>query len=349
MKNPFKLLIVDDSKLMRRILNRVFEKTEDITVVGEAGNGIEALKLVPVLNPDVILMDINMPVMDGLTALKHIMIKSPVPTVMCSTLTKEGAAVTFDALKYGAVDFIHKPSKLHDTNLKTQQENIIKKVIQAAQMEIEAIKLIKKSNVKPVAARDKLKCEYVFAVGSSAGEYATLLKIIPHLRSDIPVAFITVIYAEPGFVNAFVRYLNFYSSIKVKKVINGLPVKGGVCYITAGTEPVSLNSDNGKIYLQVNPVKDYTDNSSIDFLMSSVAKTMKNRSCGMILSGTGHDGTKGLTEIIKAGGASVVQSPQNCMCREMPESAIDKCKIQLIVSDTKIPEKINAAFTKSRR
>lgn len=143
MKEPIRLLIVDDSRLIRRAICSVFETDDTVQVAGEAENGAEALEMIPRVDPSVVTLDINMPVMDGLTALKHIMIKSPKPTVMFSTLTQEGADVTFDALKYGAIDFIPKPSSLHGADLEKQHRNIVRKVTLAAMVEIEGIRYLR--------------------------------------------------------------------------------------------------------------------------------------------------------------------------------------------------------------
>ena len=143
MKNPIRLLIVDDSRLIRRAICNVFEADDTVQVAGEAKNGAEALEMIPRVDPSVVTLDINMPVMDGLTALKHIMIKSPKPTVMFSTLTQEGADVTFDALKYGAIDFIPKPSTLHGADIEKQHRNIIRKVTLASGVEIEGVRYLR--------------------------------------------------------------------------------------------------------------------------------------------------------------------------------------------------------------
>ena len=130
-----KVLVVDDSALIRGAIRRIFEESIKLEVIGEASNGAEALDLIPRLNPDVVTLDVNMPVMDGLTTLKHMMIKTPKPAVMISTLTREGASVTFDALKYGAVDFIPKPSQVNGKGLEAQHEKIIRKVSMASRVE----------------------------------------------------------------------------------------------------------------------------------------------------------------------------------------------------------------------
>ncbi len=139
MNEPYNLLIVDDSKMMRKAIADIFAADDRIQVAGEAADGEAALEIIPQIDPDVVTLDVNMPVMDGLTTLKHMMIETPKPTVMLSTLTLEGASVTFDALKYGAVDFVPKPSRLDDSTLAGQEETVVRKVALAAQVEIKAV------------------------------------------------------------------------------------------------------------------------------------------------------------------------------------------------------------------
>ena len=343
MNDPYKLLIVDDSKLIRRAISNIFTDQENIQVVGEASNGREALEILPELNPDVVTLDINMPVMDGLTTLKHIMIKNPKPTVMLSSLTQEGASMTFDALKYGAIDFIPKPSRNNKDSLEKQGLDIIKKVNQAAEVEIESVQYIRsvpkdKSYDRPSG----IACKNLFAMGASGGGYGALLKIIPQLLPDLPAAFLVVIYAALQHVDAFAAYLDDHSFIKVKRAKDKEPIEGGVCYLCSGEEYMTVHSSGNKYNLKVNPSPFSERRGSINMLMLSIAEVMTNRAVGVILSGSGDDGAEGLGEVVRMGGRAIVQDPNCCLFREMPCAAIDKCKNTEIIPDVKIAEKINS-------
>ncbi len=127
-KDPYKLLIVDDSRIMRKAIANIFDEDDRVQVVGEAEDGAEAMEMLSQINADVVTLDVEMPIMDGLTTLKHMMVENPTPTVMISTLTHEGTSVTFDALKYGAVDFIPKPSSISGKDLQKQSREISRKV-----------------------------------------------------------------------------------------------------------------------------------------------------------------------------------------------------------------------------
>ncbi len=341
MKEPIKLLIVDDSKLMRRVISKIFESDESVKVVGEAANGKEALDMIPELNPNVITMDINMPVMDGLTTLKHVMIKYPRPVVMLSTLTQDGAAVTFDALKYGAVDFIHKPSNSQPSSLEEQCHSIIKKINMAAGVEIRDFKYLRSNPAAKKEEKKETPCKYICAMGAAEGGYSALLKIIPHLNPELPAAFLVVLYEASRNVDAFARYLDENSSIGVRRAIDGESIEAGSCYLVSGKQYVTLHSFYGEYSLAVNAAPFTTQKGGINMLMFSVAEIMKENGIGIILSGSGDDGTEGLAEIVRTGGLSVVQDTKSCLYKEMAASAMEKCKVNLVIPDSNIAAEIN--------
>lgn len=345
MSDPYKLLIVDDSKLIRRAVSNIFKAQDNFQVVGEAGNGKEALDMLAGLNPDVVTLDINMPVMDGLTTLKHIMIKSPRPTVMLSSLTQEGATETFDALKYGAIDFIPKPSRTNGDSIGEQELNIVKKIKLAAEVEIKSVQYIRsipkeKSDKRP----DGIECKSLIAMGASEGGYGALLKIIPQIIPGLPAALLVVIYADPKHVDAFAGYLDSHSFVKVRRAKEGEEIKGGVCYLCSGEEYVTVHSSDNKYNLQISPSPFAERRGSINMLMFSVAEAMGMRAAGVILSGSGEDGAEGLAEIIRAGGTAIVQVPKTCLYKEMARTAMDRCEADLVISDVKIASAINEFF-----
>ena len=345
MSDPYKLLIVDDSKLIRRAVSNIFKAQDNFQVVGEAGNGKEALDMLAGLNPDVVTLDINMPVMDGLTTLKHIMIKSPRPTVMLSSLTQEGASVTFDALKYGAIDFIPKPSRTNGDSIGEQELNIVKKIKLAAEVEIESVQYIR-SIPKEISEKrpDGIECKGLIAMGASEGGYGALLKIIPQIIPDLPAALLVVIYADSKHVDAFAGYLDSHSFVKVRRAKDGERIKGGVCYLCSGEEYVTVHSSDNKYNLQISPSPFAERRGSINMLMFSVAEAMGMRAAGVILSGSGEDGAEGLAEIIRAGGTAIVQVPKTCLYKEMARTAMDRCEADLVISDVKIASAINEFF-----
>lgn len=341
--DPVRLLIVDDSPLMRHILGNIFSGAPHVKVVGEAGNGLEALSMIPDLDPHVVTLDITMPIMDGLTALKHIMIRHPRPTVMCSTLTREGQEVTFDSLKFGAVDFIHKPSNRHTASLEGQYQTIIDKVTLAAAVDIGSFRLLRTANKplrgNPTAARPE-RLTHICAVGASEGGYGPLLKIIPALPRTLSAAILLIIHDISQNVEAFTRYLHQESAIRVQRAIDGAPVKPGVCYVAPGREYVTLEREAPGYALRVNASPFPNRRSSINMLLISLAEGMRRQAMGLILSGSGDDGAEGLREIARRGGLVMVQSPAASLYKEMPRSAIRLTSSAAILRDRQIAEAI---------
>jgi two-component system, chemotaxis family, protein-glutamate methylesterase/glutaminase len=337
-----KVLLVDDSPMIRGVIRKILENSNTLKVVGEASNGAEALDLIPRLNPDVITLDINMPVMDGLTTLKHMMIKSPKPAVMISTLTREGAFVTFDALKYGAIDFITKPSQINGKKIIEQQENIVRKVSLAANVETGEIRYLRSpAGTPPTLRAKKTVSKHIFTIGASEGGYSTLLKIVPLLRPDIPAAVLVVLYAEPVYVDAFVRYLNDHSMILVKRAKDREPLFEGTCYIASGHEYLTVEDLNGKYFLQVNPNPFPNRKGAINMLMMSVAENFGPKAVGAILSGEGDDGIEGLREILRQGGQGLVQDPKTCLYKDMVLSVLKNLRIDRVVPDREIANEFN--------
>lgn len=334
-------MIVDDSSLMRKAVRKIFEDSNKIEVLGEAANGIEALELIPERSPDVVVLDINMPEMDGITTLKHMMIQNPTPTVMLSTLTKDGAAITFDSLKYGAVDFLTKPSSLNG-NLEDQAADIIDKITLAAKVEIGAMQYIRPAaGESSAAAPESLEVKKIVTIGAAEGGYSTLLKLIPGLQADLPTAYIVSLYAATEHIDAFVRYLDNCSSLSVNRATEGAPVKSGVCYISSGEEYVTIREKNGDFLLHVSPAPFSSRRGSIDMLMLSTAELAGEKAVGVVVSGEGDDGSEGLCEITANGGTAMVQKPQSCLYREMADNAIERCAAKIVVTDTKIAAAIN--------
>jgi len=344
-QKPIRLLVVDDSRLIRAAVRRLFEIDGQVQVVGEAANGREALDLLPSLKPDVITLDINMPVMDGLSTLKHIMIKHPTPTVMFSALTREGATETFDALRFGAIDFMLKPSQSKGDDVAEQERLILQKVKIAAGVEIGAIRMLRTSHQKkqenPARSID---AEGIVVLGASEGGYGTLLKIIPQLPPDLPVAYMVILYAAPAHVAAFADYLNANSAIAVQRAIDSQPIQGGTCYLAAGSEYASLHLTGGRMTMQVNPSPFPERRGAINMLMLSVSEIMQNQTIGVVLSGKGNDGAEGSAEIRRVGGTVIMQDPRTCLFQEMVQASLRTGNADHICSDQDIASAIKTAF-----
>jgi two-component system chemotaxis response regulator CheB len=343
--SPIRVLIVDDSAVIRRSLREIFAQNEEISLVGEASNGQEALEKLHGLDPHVVILDVNMPVMDGISALKHIMISHPKPTVMLSAYTQEGAKVSFDVLRYGAVDFIPKPSQSLGISMEGQSEVIRNRVRLAAKVQVEAIRYVRPLPRQAAEVqKGPSEYKYLFALGASVGGYSAFLKIIPQLVPRVPAAFLGVLYADSRHLDAFVEYLNGYSAIRVRRARSGEPIEGGTFYLAAGDEYLTVRQDGAGLAVEVNPSPFPHHRGSINMLMLSAVEAMGNHTVGIMLSGADKDGLEGIREILRVGGTAVVQDPRSCLCKEAPARVIDNCKVDLIVSDNEMARNINEFF-----
>jgi two-component system chemotaxis response regulator CheB len=343
MKQSIKILLVDDSRLIRNALKDIFADHDDIRVVGEAANGAEALAIISDLAPDVIVLDVNMPVMDGLTTLKHMMIQHPTPTVMLSTLTTEGAAVTFDAFKFGAVDFLTKPTSLNDRDLQEQAREIVGKIRIAAGVHMASVQYIRGADRQYVGKRPPPGSppEKFIAIGAGEGGYSILLKVVPQLSPISRAAYLVVLHEEPAYVDAFVTYLDRCSQVQVRRAEENLSLVAGTCYFCSGREYATIRERNGAILLHTGSAPFDSRRGSINMLMFSLVELLGDRSVGVVLTGGGEDGAEGLHEIIAHGGIGIIEKPAHCLYREMPEKALGRSPGAMVMADNKIATALN--------
>ncbi|BBO72486.1 chemotaxis response regulator protein-glutamate methylesterase [Desulfosarcina alkanivorans] len=338
---PITVLVVDDSTVLRKIIREMFASDDQLQVVGEAEHGLKALELIPRLKPDVVTLDVNMPVMDGLTTIKHIMIKCPTPVVMFSTLTGQGSRETFDTLRYGAVDFLQKPSSLLKEDLKSQHELIISRVKNAARAGIDTVRYLRPARAaKEAKPKNGTDCSQVFAIGSSYGGYGSLLGLIPELSPDLPAAFLSVLYAAPPHVDAFARYLDEHSPLAVCRAQDGQTLAPGSCYLASVFEWVTVANTLDRLTLQVAPQRSTPPKGASDELMTSLSTTLKERASGILLSGIGDDGIAGIEQLLNGGGKVIVQDPKTCLCSDTTAMAAQKYGLPTVLPGVVMAETI---------
>jgi two-component system chemotaxis response regulator CheB len=346
-KSLYKVLVVDDSTLIRQAIVAIINASDELQVVGEAANGYEALDLMVKLKPDVVSLDIIMPLMSGLTTLKHIMICYPTPVVILSSLTQDGAAITFDALRYGAVDFIAKPSNLNGNSLQAQAQGIIQKIITAAKIKTNAIQYLRVKPKQNNAHLAQNACQKIVVLGVAEGGYGCLLKIIPRLKPHSDATYLVVFYETAAHVNGFIDYLNDYSQVTVSRLQHDTPLKTGQCYVSSGEEYVTVHGTRGHYIAHVSHAPFSSRRGSIDMLMFSVAESVGKQSLGVILTGAGTDGAEGLEEIVRVGGGAIVQAPISCPYKGMVLSALNACEAETVVADMEIAAEINYFLSNS--
>lgn len=323
-----KVLVVDDSAFMRNALVNMLNSDPEIKVIGIARDGVQAVEMTASLKPDIVTLDIDMPNMDGIEALKQIMAQNPVPVLMVSSLTTEGANATLDALDLGAIDFI--PKDLDDLSV-----NIVK----IKEILVEKIKIIGKKHIIPgprvispapiemprSSLRVSSKKTSVVTIGSSTGGPKALQTLLSKIPDNFPVPILIAQHMPPNFTGPFAERLNNLSAIDVKEAEHGEPIKTGTAYIAPGrghmgvlrkkiTETVISVSEN---------IKPYLNKPSVDALILSVLESYSGRVLGVILTGLGNDGKKGMKEIKNKGGSTVVESESSCVVYGMPKAVVD--------------------------
>ncbi|UCD35435.1 MAG: chemotaxis response regulator protein-glutamate methylesterase [Nitrospiraceae bacterium] len=323
-----RVLIVDDSAFMRNTLSSMITSDPEIEVAGIARDGIEAVEKVALLKPDIVTLDVEMPRMDGIEALKQIMAKTPVPVLMVSSLTNEGAQVTLDALDLGAVDFIPKNLSDLSINIVRIKDILISKIKAIGTKGL--IRPLKKAIAlhpsPPAQSRFSLHRRInVIAIGSSTGGPKALQGILPLLPEGFTVPIVIAQHMPPSFTGPLAERLNQLSKITVKEAEQGETIHKGVAYIAPGrghmrlirkklTETVvSISEDYGK----------YIYRPSVDALMLSVVECFSGHSLGVVLTGLGNDGTQGMKEIKNKGGRTIAESEQTCVVYGMPKAVAD--------------------------
>lgn len=340
-----KVLIVDDSALIRKILGDVLNSDEEIKVIGTARNGKEALEKIETLQPDIVTLDIEMPVMDGITTLKTIVDKHKIPVIMISSLTSKGADLTLKALNEGAVDFLPKPTNIFnmsDIEIKNQIINKIKTVFRSKYIPTKDEKETKTLE-KPKIKVQNLPKDFrtIITIGTSTGGPRALQNVIPQLPSDINGTVLIVQHMPPKFTKSLADRLNSISNIIVKEAEDEEVIVRGYGYIAPGDYHMTVIKDSNKLKISLNKDPQVMGlRPTVDKLMESIANIESYEKVGVILTGMGSDGAKGIVKMKKAGSYTIAQDESTSVVYGMPKSAIATNCIDRIIPLNKIAEEI---------
>ncbi|HBT20199.1 MAG TPA: chemotaxis response regulator protein-glutamate methylesterase [Peptococcaceae bacterium] len=340
---PIKVFIVDDSAFMRQMIALMLEKDPHIKVVGRARNGKEALEKIPSAKPDVVTMDVEMPVMDGLQTLTRLMEVYPVPVVMVSSLTHEGALTTIRALELGAVDFIPKPSK--GSEIGEIAQSLVGKIKLASTVDVRAgIKGIRRVPLSGDKERDKIVPGSIEAVviGTSTGGPAALQQVVPKLPQDSPPVII-VQHMPKGFTKALAERLDRSSVLAVKEAEDGDVLKRGTALVApAGKQMVFQRRAGGvSVHLTEESPVPTLFKPSVDVVMLSAAEIFKDKVLGVVMTGMGSDGVRGLKKIKEYGGKALAESEETCIVYGMPKSAVEAGVVDEIQPLYRLAERIS--------
>lgn len=325
-----KVLIVDDSAVVRKVLTEALSKSKLIEVIGTALDPYIAADKIKKFKPDVLTLDIEMPRMDGLTFLEKLMMISPMPVIMVSSITDKGAESTIKALSLGAVDFILKPNLKEQSEFDSFADDLIEKVIGVSRLKCQ--KRLKQPDAsftadviipKKSPKKDMIKSNSLVAIGASTGGTEVIADIITKLPENAPGILITQHMPEK-FTKSFAERINGLSKVHVKEAENRDRIYRGAVLIAPGGKHMLLKSDNNGGYaVEVNdgpPVNRHKP--SVDVLFRSFAQTASQNSVGILLTGMGSDGAHGLLEIKEAGIPTIAQDELSCVIFGMPAEAI---------------------------
>lgn len=340
-----RVLVVDDSALIRRILTDILNKDKDISVIGAAKHGKEALEKIETLNPDIITLDIEMPIMDGMTTLKHIVSKYKLPVIMISTLSQEGADLTLKALDEGAVDFLAKPTNVFRLN----QQEIIEDIIQKVKSGSKLKPSLPKQRINPISNNNKISnnvignedFKSIIAIGTSTGGPRALQSLIPSIPEDISASIVIVQHMPPKFTKSLAERLNAISRINVKEAEQGDVLKKGWAYIAPGDYHMRIEKQGSNLVIKLNQdPKIMGLRPTVDIMMSSVSRISNYSKIGIILTGMGSDGSKGIIEMKKNKSYTIAQDESSSVVYGMPRAAIETGGIDEILSLDEIPKRI---------
>ena len=356
MSDKIKVLIVDDSAFMRNILERMVKKHSQMEVVGKAENGLEAIDLVKSLKPDVVTLDIEMPKMNGLEALQVIMKECPVPVLMISSLTEQGAKETMQALQLGAVDFIPKALSNADENIFKKADFVQEKIIAASRSKVqgrssrftpvreevsEKVVMPKMSSYLKRAGYKKIP--KILLIGSSTGGPKALGDVISKLNPSLRVPTVIAQHMPEGFTNALAERMDRSYNIRVKEAIDGEKLDAGCVYVAPGGKHLRIENKLGNLYAKVSPdAGESPFRPSVNVLAESINKAVGADCIAVMLTGMGSDGAAEFKRLKQEGAYIITQNEETCTVYGMPKSVVDLKASDEELPVTEIADVINA-------
>jgi len=344
-----RVMIVDDSAVVRQVLSAALEKDTEIEILGTASDPVFALEKMQRDWPDVLVLDVEMPRMDGITFLKKLMAEHPTPVVICSTLTGKGTETTMQALAAGAVSIVTKPTIGLKQYLQDASEDLVHAVKAAARANVRrlvpaqskpALKLTADAILPPVVNAMAQTTDIVVAIGTSTGGTQALEAVLTQLPRVTP-GIVIVQHMPEKFTEAFANRLNGLCQIEVREARNGDRVISGCALIAPGGRHMLLKRSGAQYYVEVveGPLVN-RHRPSVDVLYRSVARCAGKNALGIIMTGMGDDGARGMKEMHEAGAMTVAQDEATCVVYGMPKEAVKRGAVSRTVSLDEIAAEI---------
>ena len=345
MRDKIRVLVVDDSALVRSLLTEIINRQADMVCVGAANDPLIAREMIRELNPDVLTLDVEMPRMDGIDFLGRLMRLRPMPVVMVSTLTAQGAEVTLRALELGAIDFVAKPRIGLASGLNALGSEIVEKVRVAAVAKFRRAPLVIPGGAagspapampRPAALLGRISTEKLICIGASTGGTEAIREILVAMPADAPGIVITQ-HMPPGFTTSFAARLNGLCRITVKEASHGERILPGHAYIAPGGRQFSIGRSGANYVAAVDdapPVNRHKP--SVEVLFLSAAEAVGRNAYGIMLTGMGNDGARAMREMRDKGSYNYAQDENSCVVFGMPKEAIAHGAVDEVLPLTQI-------------
>lgn len=329
-----KVLVVDDSAFMRKWISDFLSEHPRLEVVGTARNGQEALDKIALLRPDVVTLDVEMPVMNGLETLRRIMHKQPLPVVMVSSTTREGAENTITAMQYGAVDFVAKPSGPISLDLYKVKDELIRKVLHASEANVRALAAHRPAlAARRPPAQTARSQKTVVAIGTSTGGPRALETVLTQLPPDFAAPVVIVQHMPKGFTKSLADRLNALAAITIKEAEDGELLRNGTAYIAPGGVHLIVREEGGALKARFDESPPRAGHRpAVDVLFESLAAIRRCRKIAVIMTGMGSDGTAGVKKLKESGNTKAIsEARETAVIFGMPRAAIEAGVVDVIV------------------
>lgn len=332
-----KLLIVDDSPTELTLLKHIFSESSDIEIVGTAKNGKEAIELAATLEPDLITMDILMPVMDGYEAIRHIMRHNPVPIVVISSkFNKNSISGSYEALDAGALSVLEKPQNINSPDFNMIKKRMIDTVRSMAEIKVIRRRFFSEHKHQNLTISTELNLKNkkfdIVAIGTSVGGPHALKMILKKLPADYRVPIVVVQHMIPGYVEGFTQWLNANTALTIKSAEDQEILKSGTVYFAPDKHHLTVKLINGKLIAKLvsgDPVAGFCPSATV--LFQSIAKTCGDKAIGVLLTGMGSDGADGLLELKKSHSHTIIQDEKSAVVFGMAGVAQSIGAVDLVV------------------
>lgn len=334
---PIRTLVVDDAPLMRKAITKILSDTDNIEIVGTAANGQECLNKIADYKPDVVTLDIDMPIMNGISAVKNIMVRHQIPIVIISSLIQDGY-FAFEALRLGVMDFVPKPVKLGQLSRIYEEDLVRQRVQTAAGMQVQRMRRVRvrrKSHLlRPGSAPGP---ESVVVIGTTLAGPNTIMRLVTELPVDFRGVIIALQEIHPRILAPFCSYFNEISPLDVVSVHDSVPLQEGKVYIGSTFNGLAVKrSREGRLEIRATEETHYP----IDQLFRSAARHFGPRTCGVLLTGLGTDGAEGLLEIKREGGLTLAQEQSCCPYPNLVENALTRSVVDAVLSTRAIADRL---------